>query len=213
MNRHVSGITKLIGLVFITAMLAIGASAQIRIGNIEIKVPKNPQPKNPPPTVNTNPTTPNPNGNRTPTTPSANTRPTTNSSNEGTGATRDQVFEFLKDMQPYKEGIYGLRFMANTSDGNNPQCHEAKDIARDLEQAAAFLEIIKQKYPGIENPTWSNENTGAHKVGDFRRYAENRMEIAKKCVNGLMRAKVAEKIASIEDAIAGFDKGEWGGSV
>src|SRR6185503_15003623 len=98
MNRQVSGITKVIGLVFITAMFAIGASAQIRIGNVEIKMPKNPQPKNPP---TTNPTTPNANGNRTPTTtPNANTRPTTNT-RVATGPSEEQVKAFRADMEPY----------------------------------------------------------------------------------------------------------------
>src|SRR6185503_20240744 len=173
MNRHVSGITKLIGLVFITAMLAIGASAQIRIGNIEIKVPKNPQPKNPPPTVNTNTTPPNPNGNRTPTTPNANTRPTTNTTVEN-GATDEQVRAFNKDMEPYRNGIQQLMYMAR-SKASNPSCRELPSVRKALADGAAFLEIIKQKYPGIENQKgYSNEDIPYHTVGDVRRWAENR---------------------------------------
>ena len=72
MNKHSSTkLARIVTLCFVTLVFAIGASAQIRIGNIEIKTPKTP--KNPP---NTNPTTPNPNGNKTPTAPNATTRPT-----------------------------------------------------------------------------------------------------------------------------------------
>ena len=45
-------------------------------------------------------------------------------------------------------------------------------------------------------------------VGDVRRWAENREEIAKNCVNQLLGAKVAEKISGIDSAIAEFDKRE-----
>ena len=37
--------------------------------------------------------------------------------------------------------------------------------------------------------------------------------MAKNCVNLLLGAKLAEKIGSINSAIADFDKGEWGGYV
>lgn len=209
MNKHASTkLARIIAMCFITALFAIGASAQIRIGDIKIPLPKNP--KNPPATT-TNPTAPNPNGNKTPTAPTANTRPTTNAKVE-TGATRDQVSEFNKDMAPYREGMYQLTYMAK-SKPNNPSCRDIYWVRRALTEGAAFHEIIKQKYPGIENPSWSAGNADHHLVGDFRRAAENREEIAKNCVNQLLGAKLAEKIGGINDAIAGFDKGEWGGYV
>ncbi|MFZ0748788.1 MAG: hypothetical protein WAM70_05465, partial [Pyrinomonadaceae bacterium] len=215
MNQHSSTkLARIIALCFMTALFAIGASAQIRIGDIKIplpKNPKNPQPKNPP-TTNTNPTIPNPNGNKTPTTPTANTRPTSNPRVE-TGATRDQVSEFNKDMAPYREGMYSLKWWSESTNSITSGCGDVKSIRRNLTEGAAFLEIIKQKYPGIENPSWSAGNSEHHLVGDFRRAAENREAIVKKCVNGLVVARLKTKIESIESAIAEFDKGEWGAYV
>jgi len=186
-------------------MFAIGASAQIRIGNVEIKMPKNPQPKNPP---TTNPTTPNVNGNRTPTTtPNANTRPTTNT-RVATGPSEEQVKAFRADMEPYKQGMQDLMYMSR-SKASNPSCHELPSVRKALTDGAAFLEIIKQKYPGIENQKgYSNEDIPYHTVGDVRRWAENREEIAKSCVNQLLGAKVAENIRATESAIAEFEKRE-----
>ena len=212
MNQHSSTkLTRIIALCFMTAVFAIGASAQIRIGDIKIPVPKNPQPKNPP-TTNTNPTIPSPNGNKTPTTPTANTRPTSNTRVE-TGATRDQVSEFNKDMAPYRNGMNSLLWWSTSTNSITSGCGEVHSIKRALTEGAAFLEIIKQKYPGIENPSWSAGNSEHHQVGDYRRAAENREAIVKKCVNGLVAERLKTKIASIDDAIAGFDKGEWGGYV
>ncbi|HEX5703734.1 MAG TPA: hypothetical protein VFX97_11085 [Pyrinomonadaceae bacterium] len=211
MNQHSSTkLTRIIALCFMTALFAIGASAQIRIGDIKIplpKNPKNPQPKNPP-TTNTNPTTPNPNGNKTPT-PNANTRPTANTRVE-TGATRDQVSEFNKDMAPYRNGMYYLKWWAEKPAG----CRELSSIRTALTHGAAFYEIVKQKYPTIENPSWSAGNAEEHLVGDFRRAAENREAITKNCVNQLLSAKLAEKIGSVNDAMAEFGEvGEWKGYV
>ena len=219
MNKHSSAksahIKQLLIAGLAVAMLAVGASAQIRIGNITIptKEPKKP------PTTNSNTTPPNPNGNKTPTTPNANTRPTTNTNTRPTtnprvetGPTREQVDAFRKDMEPYKQGMKHLMYMAK----HNWDCSDAKDIRSGLTEGAAFLEIIKQKYPGIENPSWAKdpEDLPYNLAGNLRRYAENREEIAKNCVNQLLGAKVAEKIKSIESTIAEFDKpGEWSGYV
>ncbi|MGZ8846308.1 MAG: hypothetical protein ACXW3C_07565 [Pyrinomonadaceae bacterium] len=200
---------------FVVALIAVAASAQIRIGNVTIPTPRT-DPKNPPnntqPTTNpnSNRTQPNPNGNKTPTTPNANTRPTSTSNTKvETGPTREQVAEFRKDMEPYKQGMHDLMYMAK-SKANNPSCREAQEVRRALTEGAAFLEIIKQKYPGIENPSWApdHEDFPYNRVGDLRRWAENREEVAKNCVNQLLGAKVAEKVAGIESAIAEFDKRE-----
>lgn len=191
---------------FVVALLAVAASAQIRIGNVTIPTPR-PEPKNPPPTTTPNTTRPNPNGNRTPTTtPNANTRPTANTKVE-TGATRDQVSEFNKDMAPYREGMYSLKWWSASTNSITSGCGDVKSIRRNLTEGAAFLEIIKQKYPGIENPSWSAGNSEHHLVGDFRRAAENREAIVKKCVNGLMDARLKTQIASIESSIADFGEG------
>ena len=202
-------ILKIIGMSLLAGIFGVGAAAQIRIGNIKVPIPNNPQPKNPPAT-NPNTTTTNPNGNRSPTTtPNANTRPTTNTKVE-TGATREQVEAFNKDMEPYRKGMHELMYMSR-SKAANPSCRELPSVRKALTDGAAFLEIIKQKYPGIENPGWhfnENENYPRNRVGDLRRWAENREEIAKNCVNQLLGAKVAEKIAGTESAIAEFDKRE-----
>ena len=212
MNKNVSVLTKIIAVAFITALFAMGASAQIRIGGITIGKPK-PDPKQPP-TTNPNQTTPNPNGNRTPTTtPNANTRPTSNTRptanpNVETGATDEQVRAFNKDMEPYRNGIQQLMYMAR-SKASNPSCRELPSVRKALTAGAAFLEIIKQKYPGIENQKgYSNEDIPYHTVGDVRRWAENREEIAKTCVNQLLGAKVAEQVAGVNSAIAEFEKRE-----
>jgi len=112
-------------------------------------------------------------------------------------------------MQPYYQGMHNLMYMAS-SKASNPSCREAQDIRRGLTEGAAFLEIIKQKYPGIENPSWAKdpEDFPYNLAGNLRRYAENREEIAKNCVNQLLAAKVAEEIRGIESAIAEFDKRE-----
>lgn len=200
--------TGTIVLCLIIAMFAISASAQIRIGNITIPGTKKPETTKPP-TTNPNTTRPNPNGNRTPTTTNANTQPTTNTTVE-TGASKEQVEAFNKDMEPYRKGIHALNYMSR-SKAENPSCREAQDVRSALTDGAAFLEIIKQKYPGIENPSWhfnENENVPRHRVGDIRRWVENREEIAKNCVNQLLSAKVAENIRATQSAIAEFDKRE-----
>lgn len=201
MNHHSSiKLTRIVTLCFVTLLFAIGASAQIRIGNIEIKTPKNPQPKNPPTTNPNGNSVPSPNGNKTPT--------STSNTRVETGATRDQVSELNKDIAPYREGMNSLLWWSTSTDSIRSGCGEVKSIQRALTEGAAFLEIIKQKYPGIENPSWSAGNAEHHRVGDYRRAAENREAIVKKCVNGLMDARLETEIAGIESAIAEFDKRE-----
>lgn len=179
------------------------ASAQIRIGNVTIPTS---QPKNPQPTNNPNTTTPNTNGNRNPVTNGNGNR---TGGNVETGATREQVSEFNKDMAPYREGMYSLKHWAVAPDPIRAGCGEVASLRRALTEGAAFLEIIKQKYPGIENPSWSQDpNAEHHKVGDFRRAAENRETIVKNCVNGLMEARLGTEINGIESAITEFDKRE-----
>ncbi len=203
-------IAQLLAIGLTVAIFAVGASAQIRIGNVTIPTPrtepKNPQPNNPKPPVNSNPTTPNPNGNRTPTTPNANTRPTSTSNTKvETGATREQLKAFRDDMYPYRVGMDALVYMAK----GKGDCRDAKALRRTLTEGAAFHEIIKQKYPDIENPSWfTDENYPMQFAGNVRRAAENREEIAKNCVNQLMGAKVAEKIRGINSAMAEFEKRE-----
>ena len=165
MNTHSSAklaslrkcVVRIFAMGLLAMMLAVGVSAQIRIGNIKIPVPNNPQPKNPQPTTNPNTTPPNPNGNRPPTTPNANTRPTSNTKVE-TGPTWDQVKEFNNDRRPYTEGMNSLVWWSTSTDSIRSGCGDVKTIRRNLTEGAAFFEIIKQKYPTIENPSWAGVN-------------------------------------------------------
>jgi len=185
----------------LVAIFAVSATAQIRIGNVSI-----PTTTKKPPATNTTP--PNPNGNRTPTTtPNANTRPTTNAKVE-TGPTWEQVKEFNDDKRPYSEGMNSLVWWSTSTNSITSGCGDIKTIRRNLTEGAAFFEIIKQKYPTIENPSWAGVNDFDKKAGDFRRAAENREAIVKKCVNGLMDARLKSEIAAINSAIDEFEKRE-----
>lgn len=196
-SRRLSAcIGQLLMVISMSTVVATTASAQIRIGNVTIGKPK-PDP-NKPPTTNPTVSTPNANGNKTPTI----------SANGETGATREQVSEFNRDMEPYRQGMSSLKWWATSTDSIRSGCGEVSAIRRALSDGAAFLEIIKQKYPGIENPSWSQGNAEHHLVGDFRRAAENREAIVKKCVNGLMGAKLDTEIKGIQAGIADFDKSE-----
>jgi hypothetical protein len=188
------------------AVFAVDASAQIKIGNVTIGKPK---PDSKVPTTTTkppNPTTSNPTGTSTSSASSSNRQPTT--SKVETGATRDQVSEFNKDIAPYRNGMNYLKWWSTSTNSITSGCGTLTSLREALTAGAAFHEIIKQKYPGIENPSWSNGNAEHHQVGDYRRAAENRVEIVKKCVNGLMDARLTTEIASIESAISEFDKRE-----
>ena len=136
MNKHFSTkLARIVALCFVTVLFAISASAQIRIGNIEIKTPKNPQPNKPPTTNSNGNKIPNPNGNKTPT--------STSNTNVETGATDEQVRAFNKDMEPYRNGIQQLMYMAR-SKASNPSCRELPSVRKALTDGAAFLEIITQ---------------------------------------------------------------------
>lgn len=200
-------LSRLLAAGLLIAMFAVGAVAQIRIGNVSI--PTRPEPKNPPATTNPTTTTPNPNGNRTPTTGSNRTgNSSSNASSGETGPTREQVREFNKDKAPYNEGMNSLVWWSTSTDSIRSGCGDVKTIRRNLTEGAAFFEIIKQKYPNIENPSWAGVNDFDKKAGDFRRAAENREAIVKKCVNGLMDARLVSEIAAINSAIAEFEKRE-----
>lgn len=210
MNNHSSTETKrmarLLGAGLLMFMFAVTAAAQIRIGNVSI--PTRPEPKNPPATTSPNTTRPNPNGNRTPTTNGNRTENSSNNTKVETGPTWEQVREFNQDKAPYNEGMNSLVWWSTSTDSIRSGCGDVKTIRRNLTEGAAFFEIIKQKYPTIENPSWAGVNDFDKKAGDFRRAAENREAIVKRCVNGLMDARLKSEIAGVESAIAEFDKRE-----
>lgn len=199
MNTHISN-RRLLQMLIVIALVAIFAAsvaAQIRIPSVSLPGTKKP------PTSNSSTPPPNSNGNKTPTT-------NNNSTKVETGPSKEQVQAFNKDMEPYRKGIEALMYMSR-SKAENPSCREARDVRRGMTDGAAFLEIIKQKYPGIENPGWhynENENYPYNRVADIRGWAENRESIAKNCVNQLMGAQVAEKVAGTQSAIAEFEKRE-----
>ncbi len=206
-------LARILGMSLLAGIFAVGVTGQIRIGNIKVPIPNKTEPKNPPP-PNPTTTSPNPNTNRTPTTNGSRTGSTrtgnsTSITNVETGATREQVDEFLKDMSPYREGMNSLKWWSKSTDSIRSGCGEVKSLRRALTEGAAFHEIVKQKYPGIENPSGATHpNSHESWVGDFRRFAENREAIVKKCVNGLMDARLQTEIAGINSAVAEFEKRE-----
>lgn len=193
---------RIVAVCFVMALLAASATAQI---TINIPGIKKPQPTKPPPTTTqtTRPpstTLPNPNGNKTPTSVgNSNGIP----GNKGTGATREEVQSFQRDMRPYFKGMGMIRNMAKTANSDHPVgCSTAANTRKAMDEGAAFNEIIKQKYPNIENPSWANDGTGDSDVGDWRRYAENRVEHAKGCINATFAVVLRAHVKGLEEATA-----------
>ena len=192
---------------FVLLAFAITASAQISIKDLKIGG-KKPDPKNPPTTTNT--------GNKTPT-PNTNTRvtpPATNVIGAGGGATREEVNSFMKDLQQFVrdrmktgpkgsgKGLFLLKNMAADAASNSPKgCgSEASHLRTALDDGAAFAEIVLPKYPKIENPTWTRDEE--QMVGDWRRAAENRVEIVKTCVTTKFAVNLRSVTEGLEQSLA-----------
>ena len=207
------GIARMVALCFIIATFAIGASAQI---SIKLPISKKPEPNKPPttsPTGNKNPptTVPNPNGNKTPTNVGNGNGI---SGNKETGATREEVNSFMKDLNQFVrdrmktgpkgsgKGLYLLKNMAADAARNDPKgCGtEASNLRTALDDGAAFAEIVRQKYPAIENPSWTRDEE--QMVGDWRRAAENRVEIVKSCVTTKFAVNLRSVVAGLEEKLA-----------
>lgn len=188
---------KMASICFIVAAFAIGASAQISIKDLKLGV-KKPEPTKPA----------SPNGNKTP----PNVGGT--AGNKGTGATREEVQSFQRDMRPYFKGMGMIRNMAKTANTDHPVgCSTAANTRKAMDDGAAFYEIVKQKYPNIENPTWANDGTGDSDVGDLRRYAENRVEHAKGCINATFAVVLRDHVKEVEQATASLKSGKSEGFV
>lgn len=194
-TKSLSQLLNRIGvLCLVVALLAVSATAQITI-----KIPgiKKPQPTKPQPTNSPSTTLPNPNGSKTPSSVGNGNRIP---GNTGTGATREEVQAFQRDMRPYFKGMGMIRNMAKTANTDHPVgCSTAANTRKAMDDAAAFHEIIKQKYPNIENPSWANDGTGDSDVGDWRRYAENRVEHAKGCINATLGAVIRSLANSLDE--------------
>ena len=180
MNIH--SLKKMFATGFIVGALAIGVSAQISIKDIKIGG-KKPEPNKPSPTNST--------GNKNPI--------GGNSVGRGeSGASREEVQSFQRDMRPYFKGMGMIRNMAKTSSSDRPVgCSTAANLRKALDEGAAFQEIIKQKYANIENPSWANDDDMM--VGDWRRYVENRETHAKACINATFKAVVTAGAKSLDD--------------
>ena len=115
------------------------------------------------------------------------------------------------------KGIYLLKNMADQSArGDYTGCGASETNMRlALDDGAAFAEIVKAKYPNIENPTWTKDPE--RMVGDWRRAAENRHEIMKGCITTRLAADLRSQVEGLEQKLAKFksgqDAGEWAGFV
>lgn len=179
---NIFSLKKMVATGFIVAAVALSVSAQISIKDIKIGG-KKPDP-NKPSTVT------NPNGNKNPS--------SVNSNADGSGASREEVQSFQRDMRPYFKGMGMIRNMAKTSNSDRPVgCSTAANLRKALDEGAAFQEIIKQKYANIENPSWANDDDMM--VGDWRRYVENREAHAKACINATFKAVVTAGAKSLDD--------------
>jgi len=177
--RQVS-ITSVLGICFIMA-LTVGATAQVNIGGIrvEIKKPdtKKPEPKNPPNTngnVNTNTTKP-----------------------QANGPSRELVQAFKEDAKPYREGIFFLKNMLDNTDKSWAPVYNEESIRSGLEAGAGLVELVRQKYPNIADPSWASQFED--KVGTWRQIAETRVEIAKNYLNKRIVFVMAERAKSLDE--------------
>jgi len=179
---NIYGLKKMFATGFIVAAFALSVSAQISIKDIKIGG-KKPEPNKP--STNTSP-----NGNKNPS--------SVISKAGGSGATREEVQSFQRDMRPYFKGMGMIRNMAKAANSDHPVgCSTVANLRKALDEGAAFHEIIKQKYPNIENPSWANDDDMM--VGDWRRIVENRETHAKSCINATFKAVVAAGAKSLDD--------------
>jgi|GEM_PF-1304561 len=212
---------KTVAVGFVLLAFAITASAQISIKDIKIGG-KKPDPKNPPPTnTHVNKTPP-------PTTNGKITPPSTNMNGGGAGATREEVNSFTRDLQQFArermktvkgggKGVYLLKNMADQAKrGDYRGCGASETNMRlALDDGAAFAEIVKAKYPNIENPTWTDDPESM--VGDWRRATENRNEIMKTCITTRLSVDLESQTRALEQSLAKFKAdpkaGEWAGFI
>jgi hypothetical protein len=243
MKRHMTrigivrrAVTSISAACLVTAAFAVNAAGQV---DLRIRVPvkppinKNPLPKSPPATSpNENRTQPSPNGNRPPVSVGGGTVNTgggtvsTGGAGSGGGATREEINSFLNDLREFiksrgggRAGTKGLHLLKNmAAQANKPNfsgCHaDTAHLRAALEDGAAFAEIVKAKYPNIENPNWTTHPDSM--AGDWRRAVENRSEIVKNCVTVRFAAELRSKVQGLEKELAQFKterSGEWAGFV
>ena len=210
MNSY--SLKKMFAIGFVIAAFAISASAQISIKDLKIGG-KKPEPNKPPTTTTT--------GNKTPPSVNANTA-------GGSGATREEVNNFTKDLQQFTrermktvkgggKGVYLLKNMADQAARNDyTGCGASETNMRlALDDGAAFAEIVKAKYPNIENPSWTRDPESM--VGDWRRAVENRSDIMKTCITTRLGVDLESHTRGLEERLAKFKAdpkaGEWAGFI
>lgn len=210
-----NSLRKMLTIAFMVAAFAISASAQINIKELKIGG-KKPDPNKP---ATTSP--PSTNGNKTPT-----TNPIVNTT--AGGATREEVNAFRNDLNQFvrermktvKGGGKGVHLLKNMADqakrSDYSGCGASETNMRlALDDGAAFAEIVKAKYPNIENPTWTNDPESM--VGDWRRAIENRNDIMKTCITTRIGVDLQSNTRALEESLAKFKanptSGEWAGFV
>ena len=204
---------RIAGIGFLMLAFGISASAQISIKDLKIGG-KKPEPNKPPTTSAM--------GNKTPPSVSSNVT-------AGSGATREEVNNFNRDLQQFVrermktvkgggKGIYLLKNMADQAARNDYRgCAASETNMRlVLDDGAAFAEIVKAKYPDIENPSWTKDPESM--VGDWRRAVENRNEIMKTCITTRLSVDLESQTRGLEERLAKFKAdpkadGEWAGFI
>lgn len=170
---------------FIITALTISATGQVNIGGVRIDVKKpetkRPDPKNPTNTngnVNTNPTQPQTNG----------------------GPSRELVKAFKEDAKDYRQGIFILKNMLDNTDKSWAPFYNEEMIRSGLQAGAGLVELVRQKYPNIQDPNWASQFED--KIGSWHQIAETRIEIAKNYLNKRIGFVMEERAKSLNESRA-----------
>ena len=148
----------------------------------------------------------------------------------GGGASRQEVNAFMADLRKFEterlkaktgvRGGKGVRLLKNMADqssrGDYTGCGASEENMRmALDEGAAFAEIVKAKYPTIENPTWTDDPESM--AGDFRRAVENRGSILQGCISTKLKADLASQARLLDEKLAKYKAdplgGEWAGFI
>ncbi len=179
-RRHLNGIlnlkTALACAVLMIAGIPLAAPAQIRLGGMTITKP-----------------TPKP----TPTIITTTTSPTATTSTQigGRDPSRQEIQAFKTDAAPFKRGVQMLNNFEHSVNAWDP-FESAAGQKTALDQAAAFEEMAKQKYPNLADPSWAQD--WVDKPATWRRLAANRVEIVKSYISRRVGFAMASRAKALE---------------